>query len=75
MGGFSFSARVSRKRIIGVNLWPEILNKNGAETSALMTVPADTLVLLGHLGNVKVMLDVDKTAKAHAHFMLGDESL
>ena len=42
-----------------------------------MTLPADTLVLLGHLGNVKVMLDVDKTAKAHAHFMLGlgDESL
>jgi len=35
----------------------------------------DELVLLGHLGNVKVMLDVDKTAKAHAHFMLGDESL
>ena len=32
-------------------------------------------ILLGHLGNVKVMLDLDKTSLYHAQLMLGDVKL
>lgn len=38
-------------------------------------VTCGDLVLLGHLGNVKVMLDVDKTSLYHAQLMLGDVKL